>query len=110
MDSSTVAESMQKGRDSLECPPLQCQLNIYGQIRGRLEDSIRVPATTPTSMAAPPPPYDRVLMDDGSAEPSTSAAAYTFYISKKHAVNDFHGSKLNMDGRNFYQVCIHFFL
>jgi hypothetical protein len=107
---------------------------MYGQIRGRLEDSIRVPATTPTSMAAAlppstpaaiaatsppstsiamaasPPPYDRVLMDDGSAEPSTSAAAYTFYISKKQAVNDFHGSKLNMYGRNFYQVCIHFFL
>uniref|UniRef100_A0AC35EXT3 Ubiquitin-like domain-containing protein n=1 Tax=Panagrolaimus sp. PS1159 TaxID=55785 RepID=A0AC35EXT3_9BILA len=135
-DISTVAESMQKGLDSLKCPPLQCQLNLYGLSRGRLEDSICVPATTPASvaailppptptamaatsppavptsmaaalppstsiaMAAPPPPYDRVLMDDGSAEPSTSAAAYTFYISKKQAVNDFHGSNLNMDGKN----------
>uniref|UniRef100_A0AC35GK21 Uncharacterized protein n=1 Tax=Panagrolaimus sp. PS1159 TaxID=55785 RepID=A0AC35GK21_9BILA len=48
-DSSTVAESMQKGLDSLECPSLQCQLNMYGQSRGRFEDSIRVRATTPTS-------------------------------------------------------------
>uniref|UniRef100_A0A914PXE9 Uncharacterized protein n=1 Tax=Panagrolaimus davidi TaxID=227884 RepID=A0A914PXE9_9BILA len=120
-DSSTVAVSMQKALDSLECPSLHSQLNMYGQ------NSIRVRATTPTSMAsalppavptsmaaalhqstqaamaAPPPPYGRVLMDDGSAEPSTSAVAYTFYISKNQSVNDFHGSKLNMDGRNFYE-------
>uniref|UniRef100_A0AC35F3K9 Uncharacterized protein n=1 Tax=Panagrolaimus sp. PS1159 TaxID=55785 RepID=A0AC35F3K9_9BILA len=126
-DSSTAAESMQKGLDSLECPSLQCQLNIYGQSRGRLECSICVPATTPTStaailppsspaamaatsspstpvaMAAPPPPYDRVLMDGGSVELSTSAAAYTFYNSSKQAVDVFYGSKLNMDVRNFYE-------
>uniref|UniRef100_A0A914PDN4 Uncharacterized protein n=1 Tax=Panagrolaimus davidi TaxID=227884 RepID=A0A914PDN4_9BILA len=102
-DGSTVAESMQKGLDSLECPPLQYQLNMSGQ------NSIRVPPpetkamaatlppstptsmaaalppstptsmaatsppSTPTAMAAPPPPYDRVLTDDGSAESSTKA-------------------------------------
>jgi hypothetical protein len=67
------------------------------------------PPSTPVAMAAPPPPYDRVLMDDGSVELSTSAAAYTFYISSKQAVDVFYGSTLNMDGRNFYEVCIHFF-
>jgi hypothetical protein len=139
-DSSTVAESMQKALDSLECPLLQCQLNMYGQSRGRLEYSIRVPATTPAlmaailspptsvamaatsppptsvamaatsppstpvAMAAPPPPYDRVLMVDGSVELFTSAGACTFYISSKQAVDVFYGSKLNMDGRNFYEI------
>jgi hypothetical protein len=33
-DGSTVAEAIQKGLDSFECPPLKCQLNMYGQSRG----------------------------------------------------------------------------